>query len=93
MTSESVAYVLLYDNVMMNGTQTPGNLGTMPLIIIPAICKQKGGPFGDPESCAKYGMGYVTLSMTVTCPSLSVSIFFKPFLISVYHDTLLVSIR
>ncbi|XP_023642887.1 protein PIN-LIKES 3-like [Capsella rubella] len=42
-----------------------GNLGTMPLIIIPAICEEKGGPFGDPESCAKYGMGYVTLSMTI----------------------------
>ncbi|XP_010428717.1 PREDICTED: protein PIN-LIKES 3-like isoform X1 [Camelina sativa] len=41
-----------------------GNLGTMPLIIIPAICKEKGGPFGDAESCEKYGMGYVTLSMT-----------------------------
>ncbi|CAA0338118.1 unnamed protein product [Arabidopsis thaliana] len=41
-----------------------GNLGTMPLIIIPAICKEKGGPFGDSESCEKYGMGYVTLSMT-----------------------------
>ncbi|KAL9311942.1 putative membrane transport protein [Arabidopsis thaliana] len=41
-----------------------GNLGTMPLIIIPAICKEKGGPFGDSESCEKYGMGYLTLSMT-----------------------------
>jgi len=47
-----------------------GNLGTMPLIIIPAICKEKGGPFGDSESCEKYGMGYVTLSMTVSSSSL-----------------------
>jgi hypothetical protein len=37
----------------------------MPLIIIPAVCKEKGGPFGDPESCQKYGMGYVALSMAM----------------------------
>lgn len=37
----------------------------MPLIIIPAVCKEKGGPFGDPESCHKFGMGYVALSMAV----------------------------
>ncbi|CAA7013537.1 unnamed protein product [Microthlaspi erraticum] len=42
-----------------------GNLGNMPLIIIPAICKEKDGPFGDPESCNKYGMGYVALSMAM----------------------------
>ncbi|CAL9240886.1 unnamed protein product [Arabidopsis halleri] len=41
-----------------------GNLGTMPLIIIPAFCKEKGGPFEDPESCEINGMGYVALSMT-----------------------------
>ncbi|KAJ0255964.1 hypothetical protein HA466_0089950 [Hirschfeldia incana] len=47
------------------GCCASGNLGTMPLIIVPAICKQRGGPFGDPENCQKYGMGYVTLSMTM----------------------------
>jgi len=43
----------------------------MPLIIIPAVCKEKGGPFGDPESCQKYGMGYVALSMAVSSSSSS----------------------
>uniref|UniRef100_A0A1J3GF72 Putative transporter C5D6.04 n=1 Tax=Noccaea caerulescens TaxID=107243 RepID=A0A1J3GF72_NOCCA len=42
-----------------------GNLGNMPLIIIPAVCKEKDGLFGDPESCNKYGMGYVALSMAM----------------------------
>ncbi|CAN8234397.1 unnamed protein product [Cochlearia groenlandica] len=42
-----------------------GNLGNMPLIIIPAVCKEKDGPFGDPEKCQIYGMGYVALSMAM----------------------------
>jgi len=37
----------------------------MPLIIIPAICNEKGSPFGDPESCEKFGLGYIALSMAV----------------------------
>ncbi|CAF2180351.1 protein PIN-LIKES 3 [Brassica rapa] len=47
------------------GCCAAGNLGNMPLIIIPAVCKDKGGPFGDPENCNKYGMGYVALSMAM----------------------------
>lgn len=47
------------------GCCAAGNLGNMPLIIIPAVCKEKGGPFGDPESCQKYGMGYAALSMAM----------------------------
>ncbi|XLT75320.1 hypothetical protein HN873_031594, partial [Arachis hypogaea] len=27
------------------------NLGNLPIIIIPAICKDKGNPFGDPDVC------------------------------------------
>ncbi|KAL1190020.1 Protein PIN-LIKES 3 [Cardamine amara subsp. amara] len=47
------------------GCCAAGNLGNMPLIIIPAVCKEKGGPFGDPESCHTFGMGYVALSMAM----------------------------
>ncbi|KAF3684819.1 putative psbP domain-containing protein 3, chloroplastic-like [Capsicum annuum] len=42
-----------------------GNLGNMLLIIIPAVCKEKGSPFGDPGICHTYGMGYASLSMAV----------------------------
>ncbi|GAU35534.1 hypothetical protein TSUD_155650 [Trifolium subterraneum] len=42
-----------------------GNLGNLPIIIIPAICKEKGSPFGDPKICHKYGMAYVSLSMAI----------------------------
>ncbi|GKB99815.1 PIN-LIKES 3-like protein [Tanacetum coccineum] len=34
----------------------------MMLIIIPAICKEKASPFGDPDVCYKYGMAYASLS-------------------------------
>ncbi|XP_016498500.1 protein PIN-LIKES 3-like isoform X1 [Nicotiana tabacum] len=42
-----------------------GNMGNLPVIIIPAICAEKNNPFGDPSTCSKNGMGYVTLSMGI----------------------------
>ncbi|THF99277.1 hypothetical protein TEA_017114 [Camellia sinensis var. sinensis] len=42
-----------------------GNLLNMLLIIIPAACKEKGSPFGDPDACHQYGMAYASLSMAV----------------------------
>lgn len=42
-----------------------GNLGNLPIIIIPAICKDKDSPFGEPDICYQYGMAYVSLSMAV----------------------------
>lgn len=47
------------------GCCAAGNLGNMLLIIIPAICKEKGSPFGDPEVCHTYGLAYVSLSMAI----------------------------
>ncbi|XP_077215877.1 protein PIN-LIKES 1-like isoform X2 [Tasmannia lanceolata] len=47
------------------GCCAAGNLGNMLLIIIPAICKEKGSPFGDPDVCHTYGMAYVSLSMAL----------------------------
>lgn len=52
--------------MFLNNEIKTGNLGNMPLIIVPAVCKEKGGPFGDPENCQKYGVGYVALSMAVS---------------------------
>ncbi|KAL4299681.1 hypothetical protein AHAS_Ahas17G0125200 [Arachis hypogaea] len=42
------------------------NLGNLPIIIIPTICKDKGSLFGDPDVCYKYGMAYASLSMALT---------------------------
>ncbi|XP_058069949.1 protein PIN-LIKES 3-like isoform X3 [Magnolia sinica] len=42
-----------------------GNLGNMLIIIVPAICKEKGGPFGAEDVCNRYGLAYASLSMAV----------------------------
>jgi len=42
-----------------------GNLGNMPLIIIPAVCKESGRPFGALDVCNTKGMAYASLSMAV----------------------------
>lgn len=47
------------------GCCSAGNLGNLPMIIIPAICKQKGSPFGEPDLCNQYGMAYSSLSMAI----------------------------
>ncbi|KAK9928521.1 hypothetical protein M0R45_025653 [Rubus argutus] len=47
------------------GCCAAGNLGNMLLIIIPAVCKEKGSPFGAPDVCHTYGMAYASLSMAI----------------------------
>ncbi|OAY74350.1 putative transporter C5D6.04 [Ananas comosus] len=47
------------------GCCAAGNLGNMLLIIIPAICKEKGSPFGEPAACHTYGLAYTSLSMAI----------------------------
>ncbi|KAL1540659.1 protein PIN-LIKES 3-like isoform X1 [Salvia divinorum] len=47
------------------GCCAAGNLGNLLLIIIPAVCKESGSPFGDSDVCVKYGMAYASLSMAI----------------------------
>ncbi|KDP24916.1 hypothetical protein JCGZ_24294 [Jatropha curcas] len=47
------------------GCCAAGNLGNLPLIIIAAICKEKGSPFGAPDVCYTYGIAYASLSMAI----------------------------
>jgi len=42
-----------------------GNQGNMPLIIIPAVCKESGSPFGAVNVCNTKGLTYASLSMAV----------------------------
>ncbi|XP_057736290.1 protein PIN-LIKES 3-like [Arachis stenosperma] len=44
-----------------------GNLGNLPLIVIPSVCKQSSSPFGDVDVCYQKAMAYVTLSLAVGC--------------------------
>ncbi|CAB4278824.1 unnamed protein product [Prunus armeniaca] len=45
------------------GCCAAGNLGNLLLIIVPAVCKEKGSPFGAPDVCRTYGLAYASLSM------------------------------
>ncbi|XP_059623380.1 protein PIN-LIKES 1-like [Cornus florida] len=47
------------------GSCAAGNLGHLPIIIISAVCREKGSPFGAPEVCYTYGMAYASLSMAI----------------------------
>ncbi|XP_047158500.1 protein PIN-LIKES 3-like, partial [Vigna umbellata] len=42
-----------------------GNLGNLPIIIVPAVCKQSGNPFGDMNVCTKNALAYASLSMAL----------------------------
>ncbi|XP_051116217.1 protein PIN-LIKES 7-like [Andrographis paniculata] len=42
-----------------------GNLGNIMLIIIPAICKEDGSPFGDKTVCKTVGLSYASFSMAL----------------------------
>jgi hypothetical protein len=46
-----------------------GNWGTIPLMIVPAICKEEDSPFGDVDTCMSLGLSYVSLSMAVRSSS------------------------
>ncbi|XP_019075098.1 protein PIN-LIKES 1 isoform X3 [Vitis vinifera] len=47
------------------GSCAAGNMGNMPLIIIPAVCREKGSPFGAPDVCHTFAMAYASLSMAI----------------------------
>ncbi|XP_014632844.1 uncharacterized protein [Glycine max] len=42
-----------------------GNLASLPLIVVPTICKDKNSPFGDEVVCHKNGLAYASLSMAI----------------------------
>lgn len=46
-------------------TCSSGNLGNLLLIVIPAICKEDGSPFGDHRVCTSVGLSYASFSMAL----------------------------
>ncbi|CDP01772.1 unnamed protein product [Coffea canephora] len=46
-------------------TCSSGNLGNLLLIIVPAICKEDGSPFGDHNTCSTIGLSYASFSMAL----------------------------
>ncbi|XP_017255483.1 protein PIN-LIKES 3 isoform X1 [Daucus carota subsp. sativus] len=47
------------------GCCAAGNLGNILIIIIPAVCKESGTPFGAADVCSTYAMAYASLSMAI----------------------------
>ncbi|XP_052305538.1 protein PIN-LIKES 3 [Populus trichocarpa] len=47
------------------GCCAAGNLDKMLLVIVLAVCKEKGSPFGVSDVCTGNGMAYVSLSMAI----------------------------
>ena len=46
------------------------NLGNLMLIVIPAVCREDGNPFGGDEGlCTDRGLSYASFSMAVTTHS------------------------
>lgn len=48
---------------LVMGCCAVGNLGNLPLIIIPAMCKERSSPFGDVDVCYRNGLAYASLSL------------------------------
>ncbi|XP_016201319.1 protein PIN-LIKES 7 [Arachis ipaensis] len=42
-----------------------GNMGNLPLVIVPAICNESGGPFGEKEICHNNALSYASFSMAL----------------------------
>ncbi|MED6143484.1 hypothetical protein PIB30_006744 [Stylosanthes scabra] len=42
-----------------------GNMGNLPIVIVPAICNESGGPFGDKEVCHNNALSYASFSMAL----------------------------
>ncbi|GMI83348.1 PIN-LIKES 1 [Hibiscus trionum] len=42
-----------------------GNTGTLPLIMIPAVCEESNNPFGDPSVCSLHARPYASLSLAI----------------------------
>ncbi|MED6194883.1 hypothetical protein PIB30_032665 [Stylosanthes scabra] len=42
-----------------------GNMGNLPLVIVPAICNENGGPFGEKEVCHNNALSYASFSMAL----------------------------
>ncbi|CAN1288343.1 Protein PIN-LIKES 7, partial [Linum perenne] len=50
---------------LLIATCAAGNYGNLLLIVVPAICKEDGTPFGDHASCGSIGLSYASFSAAV----------------------------
>lgn len=48
-------------------------MGNLPIVIVPAICDEKGGPFGARDVCHSNALSYASFSMAVSPPITHIS--------------------
>ncbi|TYG70562.1 hypothetical protein ES288_D05G323600v1 [Gossypium darwinii] len=48
---------------MVIGCCSAGNLGNLPLIIVPSVCEESNNPFGESSTCFSNAQAYASLSM------------------------------
>ncbi|XP_004509460.1 protein PIN-LIKES 7-like [Cicer arietinum] len=60
---------LLKPNMKVEGliiaSCSSGNMGNLPIVIIPAICNQKGAPFGTHDACRTRALSYSFFSLAI----------------------------
>lgn len=54
-----------YMEGLIVAVSSSGNLGNLPLIIVPAICEESGSPFGELGLCRAAGLSYASFSMAL----------------------------
>lgn len=57
---------MIYASVTENSFLWSGNVGNLLLVLIPAMCKEKGSTLGPPDVCHNYALAYACLSMAVS---------------------------
>lgn len=52
-------------------------MGNLPIVIIPAICDEKGAPFGAHDVCRSHALSYASFSMAVRLHLIHIKIKFS----------------
>ncbi|KAK6271112.1 hypothetical protein POUND7_008210 [Theobroma cacao] len=47
------------------GCCSAGNMGNLPLVMVPALCEEPRNPFGDPSVCSRNAKPYASLSLSI----------------------------
>ncbi|AES95349.2 auxin efflux carrier family protein [Medicago truncatula] len=67
--SVSLQDMISWPNLKVEGliiaSCSSGNMGNLPIVIIPAICNEKGGPFGARDVCHSNALSYASFSMAL----------------------------
>ncbi|CAJ1942193.1 unnamed protein product [Sphenostylis stenocarpa] len=61
----SIKVVVVGKSKIWKDDEEEGNMGNLPIVIMPAICDEKGGPFGEPDDCRNRALSYSFCSLAL----------------------------